>query len=296
MAETLRDDMDESNTGTEHIWRAGRFRWDLREKALVMGILNVTPDSFSDGGKFADLDMALAHAHQLVLDGADIIDIGGESTRPGSLPVTKEEELFRTIPVIERVRRETDAAISIDTSKPEVARAALQAGADIINDVTGFRSLKMRSLCQSSTCGMVAMHMKGTPATMQESPNYSDVVSEVGGYFDQLSAELIKSGIHPERIVLDPGIGFGKTLDHNIALLKNLSSLAKKRRPLLMGISKKSLIALLLGEDGLEDRHYPTLALTTLTRLHGALIHRVHAVPDNCSALRMVEAVNHSTN
>ncbi|MDA7519301.1 dihydropteroate synthase [bacterium] len=283
--------MRESNNGRAAVWQAGRFTWNLSERALVMGILNVTPDSFSDGGSYRSMDAALKHAHSMVAQGADILDIGGESTRPGSLSVSVEDELSRTIPVIQRICSQIDVAISIDTSKPEVAKAALNAGAAIINDVTGFQNPEMRSLCAQTSCGMVAMHMQGTPETMQDSPDYRDVVVEVGSYFTSLSEDLVAQGIHPERVVYDPGIGFGKSLAHNLTLLRGLSSLRLLGRPLLMGISRKSLIASLLEKPGIENREFPTVALTAFTRMNGAVIHRVHTVDQNVAALEMVAAL-----
>ncbi len=291
MTETLVERMNESNTGRASIWRAGRFTWDLSEKALVMGILNVTPDSFSDGGSYDTVDKAVGHAHEMIVEGADILDIGGESTRPGSRSVTIEEELSRTIPVIERIRGETQSAISIDTSKPEVARAALKAGADIINDVTCFRDPEMKSLCADSNCGMVAMHMQGSPQTMQSSPSYENVVAEVTASFSKLLTELRERGVHVERVVLDPGIGFGKLLDHNLALLKELPLLLQLHRPILIGVSRKSFIGSLLGCEPVVEREVSTLALSAFTRIQGGMIHRVHSSAANREALRMTEAV-----
>ena len=283
--------MRESNTGRSVVWKAGRFTWDLSEKGLIMGILNVTPDSFSDGGSFHKEAAAIRHAHVMAGAGADILDIGGESTRPGSLPISVDEELSRTISIIERLRAEVEIAISIDTSKVEVASAAIEAGADIINDVTGFRDPKMRALCVDSSCGLVAMHMQGTPQIMQDSPVYQDVLSEVGNYFTELSNELVSLGVDPDRIVFDPGIGFGKSLEHNLSLLGGLRELQRLGRPLLMGVSRKSLIASLLNQPDLQAREYPTVALTAFTRIHGAMIHRVHSVGPNVEALRMIESL-----
>ncbi len=265
---------------------------DLSRHGLIMGIINVTPDSFSDGGRFTDIGRAVEHALRLVAEGADILDIGGESTRPGAEPVAEAEELRRVLPVIRAVRGQTRALISIDTMKASVARAALDAGADILNDVTGLRGdpLMLR-LAASCDAGLVVMHMTGTPLTMQACPSYADVVTEVRGYFNARLAILEKAGIDPRRVVLDPGFGFGKTLEHNLALLRALPRLAPSGRPLLAGISRKSMISGLLGNPNLSDRDWPTVALTSCCRELGARILRVHEVRANAEALRMTEAV-----
>lgn len=265
---------------------------DLSQHGRIMGIVNVTPDSFSDGGRFADSGRAVEHALRLVAEGADILDIGGESTRPGAEPVAEAEELRRVLPVIRAVRGQTRALISIDTMKASVARAALDAGADILNDVTGLRGdpLMLR-LAASCDAGLVVMHMTGTPLTMQAGPSYADVVAEVRGYFESRLAILEKAGIDPRRVVLDPGFGFGKTLEHNLALLRALTDLAPAGRPLLAGVSRKSMISGLLGNPNLSDRDWPTVALTSCCRELGARILRVHEVRANAEALRMTEAV-----
>lgn len=256
-----------------------------------MGILNVTPDSFSDGGRFFDANSAIDHAKRMISEGAHILDIGGESTRPGAASVTVEDEIARVIPVIEVLRQQSEVAISIDTSKPEVARAALTAGADIINDVTGFRDAAMLELCQNSACGMVAMHMQGTPQTMQQSPEYDDVTKEVRLFFEDKYREVAALSIEPCRVVFDPGIGFGKTIAHNLALLKGLAELSVQGRPLLMGLSRKSFIEALTGEKGLDARAWPTVALSAYARRSGAVIHRVHDVLGTIQALQMIEAI-----
>jgi dihydropteroate synthase len=284
------------NSGTRlpagpQVWQAGPFRWELEQQALVMGILNVTPDSFSDGGKHLEIEDTIAGALGMIRDGAGILDIGGESTRPGAAPVSAEEEERRVVPVIRRLARSTDIALSIDTSKPSVAAAALAAGAHIVNDVTGLRDPAMVGLCAASDCGVVVMHMQGTPQTMQEKPCYDDVVDEVRDFFDKRHAQLTTSGISSERIAFDPGIGFGKTLEHNLALIAGIESLVVHGRPVLMGLSRKSFIGRLLGREELSCRERPTQALTGLARRHGAMIHRVHKVRECCEALRMVEAV-----
>jgi len=274
-----------------HRWRFGNHDLDLTHRGLIMGIVNVTPDSFSDGGRFNDPGRAVEHAFTLLAEGADILDIGGESTRPGAEPVSETEELHRVLPVIRAVRSQTKALISIDTMKAAVARAALDAGADIINDVTGLRGdAAMPRVAAESKAGLVVMHMTGTPQTMQNQPKYDDVVAEVSAYFHNRLRVLEGEGIDPERIVLDPGFGFGKTLEHNLTLMRELPQLAT-RRPLLVGISRKSTIARVMHSDAMEDRFWPTIALSAYAREHGARIVRVHDVKPNCDALRMMEAI-----
>ena len=256
-----------------------------------MGIVNVTPDSFSDGGRFNDPGRAVEHAFMLLAEGADILDIGGESTRPGAEPVDEAEELRRVLPVIRAVRSQTKALISIDTMKATVARAALEAGADIINDVTGLRGdAAMPRVAAESKAGLVVMHMTGTPQTMQAHPQYDDVVAAVSDYFENRLRVLENEGIDPERIVLDPGFGFGKTLEHNLTLMRELPQLST-RRPLLVGVSRKSMIARVIHSDAMEDRFWPTIALSAYAREHGARIVRVHDVKPNREALRMMEAI-----
>ena len=272
-------------------WRFGNHDLDLTHRGLIMGIVNVTPDSFSDGGRFNDHGRAVEHAFTLVAEGADILDIGGESTRPGAEPVEEAEELRRVLPVIRAVRSQTNALISIDTMKASVARAALDAGADIINDVTGLRGdAAMLRAAAESNAGLVVMHMTGTPQTMQANPHYDDVVTEVRGYFKNRLRLLENEGIALDRVVLDPGFGFGKTLEHNLALMRDLPQLATLR-PLLIGVSRKSMIAKVLHSDAMDDRYWPTIALTANAREHGARIVRVHDVKPNREALRMMEAI-----
>ena len=273
-------------------WRIGSRTLDLTHRGLVMGIVNVTPDSFSDGGRFADPGRAVEHALAMVADGADILDIGGESTRPGAEPVGEAEELRRVLPVIRALRSQSQVLISIDTMKASVARAALDAGADIINDVTGLRGdAAMVRLAAERDCGLVAMHMIGDPQTMQTAPHYDDVVAEVRSYLNERLRRLTASGIAPERIALDPGFGFGKTLEHNLSLLRHLPQLAIGDRPLLIGVSRKSMIGKVLHSTDMADRHWPTIALTAYAREHGARILRVHDVKPNAHALRMIEAI-----
>ena len=265
---------------------------DLTRCAQVMGILNVTPDSFSDGGSHADTTAALRHARQMIAEGAAIIDIGGESTRPGAHAVDATEEIARVIPVVAALRAEWDGWISIDTSKAAVASAALAAGADIVNDVSGLLAdPDMTGLCAESACGVVVMHRQGEPQTMQDAPRYADVVTEVRAFFAGRLDELVQAGINPEALCFDPGIGFGKSLEHNLALLRALEQLSPPGRPLLLGVSRKSFIARILGSDDLTRRDAATAALSAQARTQGVMLHRVHAVRPNVDALRMIEAL-----
>jgi dihydropteroate synthase len=274
------------------IWRTQHGELDLSRRARVMGILNVTPDSFSDGGVHSESDAALRHARAMIAEGAEIIDIGGESTRPGADPVPEALEIARTVPVVAALRAEWDGLISIDTSKAAVAQAALEAGADIVNDVSGLLAdPEMVALCAASGCGVVVMHMQGRPQTMQVAPHYQDVVAEVRAFFEERLATLVAAGVDAAAICFDPGIGFGKNLDHNLALLAGLEQLQVAGRPLLLGVSRKSFIGKILGENGLEAREWPTVAITANAREKGVMLHRVHAVRPNLEALRMTEAI-----
>ena len=274
------------------IWKSRQRRLELDQEAQIMGILNVTPDSFSDGGRFAAVESALEQARRMIAEGAAIIDIGGESTRPGAAPVKADEEIQRTVPVIEGLRAEWDGWISIDTTKPEVAKAALEAGADIVNDVSGLRDPDMVTVCADAGCAVCVMHMQGTPQTMQQAPSYEDVVAEVRAFFEERLKTLTAAGIDTECLCFDPGIGFGKTLEHNLALLRALDTLSPQNTPLLLGLSRKSFIGKLLGDDAMELRDWPTVALTAKAREQDVMLHRVHDVQPNLQALRMVEAIN----
>jgi dihydropteroate synthase len=274
------------------IWKIRDREIDLSRRALVMGIINTTPDSFSDGGSFMDPQAALAHGLAMVADGAEILDIGGESTRPGAQGVSADEEIQRVLPVIQALRQECQVLISIDTSKAAVARAALDAGADIINDITGLRGdADMPALAASSKAGVVIMHMQGEPRTMQVAPTYEDVVSEVGEFFRHSLAGAVASGIDPMCIALDPGIGFGKSPEHNRRLLAELSAFLSLGRPLLVGVSRKSFLGWLVGSVAMDDRFWPSVALTSICRERGAKILRVHDVKLHKEALRMTEAI-----
>lgn len=265
---------------------------DLTRHARVMGILNVTPDSFSDGGAHFAVESAISHALQMVEEGAALIDIGGESTRPGAETIPETEEIARTVPVISALRDQWDGVISIDTSKAAVAQAALAAGADVVNDVSGLRAdPAMAAVCAASGCGVVVMHMQGTPRTMQSAPAYTDVVAEVREFFRERMAVLTTAGIAAEALCFDPGIGFGKALEHNLALLRALDEISVAARPLLLGVSRKSFIAKVLETSDPDAREWPTVAITAAAREKGVMLHRVHSVRKNVEALRMMEAI-----
>ena len=257
-----------------------------------MGVLNVTPDSFSDGGNFFELEKAIEHGLRMAAEGADIIDIGGESTRPGAEPIAADEELRRVIPVIEQLQAKIDLPISIDTSKSSVARAAIRAGASIVNDVTGGRGDEgTLPLVAETNSALIIMHMQGTPKTMQNQPRYSDVVSEIADFFLQQYARSIGYNIDPMAIAFDPGIGFGKTLEHNLQVLAQLEQLRTQDRPLVVGVSRKSFLSKVVDSRDLEDRLAPAVALTSLLRARGADVLRVHDVKENAGALRITEAI-----
>lgn len=273
-------------------WKTRRTGLDLTRQAIVMGILNVTPDSFSDGGQFSTLELACHHAHAMIAEGAAIIDVGGESTRPGATPVAAIDEIKRVIPVIERLRTESDVLISIDTSKAAVARAALEAGADIVNDVTALTGdADMAGVVAASRAGLVLMHMQGSPQTMQKTPRYSDVVTEVGKFLRHRMEAALRLGIDPMCIALDPGIGFGKSHDHNRALLREAGSFAVDGRPVMLGVSRKSFLAWAADAPEVGDRLWPSVAISALTRELGVRIFRVHDVRPHVEAVRMTEAI-----
>src|SRR6266508_359112 len=278
------------------LWKIGDRIFDLSRQGLIVGILNVTPDSFSDGGKFFTAEKAVEHGLRMAAEGAQIIDVGGESTRPGAGPVAAEEELSRVIPVIEALRARMDIVISIDTSKTQVARAAIQAGASIVNDVTGGRGDKgMMPLIAETKSAFVILHMQGNPQTMQLEPRYDDVVSEVADFFRQQYARALECGIDSMAIAFDPGIGFGKTLEHNLELLAQLDRLRVHDRPLVVGVSRKSFLAKLIGASEINDRRAPAVALTSLLRTRGADVFRIHDVKENVHALRVTEAILQKT-
>lgn len=262
-----------------------------REWPLVMGIVNVTPDSFSDGGQFAGSDAAIDHALKLARDGADILDIGGESTRPGANPVDEAEELRRILPVIRGVRRHTDAAISIDTMKPDVARAAMEAGATIWNDVNALQAPGALKAAADLGCGVVLMHMQGEPQTMQQNPHYDDVVSEVSACLSARAEAAMAAGVRRENIWLDPGIGFGKTLQHNLQLLRSISAVSNDF-PMLIGASRKRLIAELDEGAEAENRLGGSLAIALYAAQQKVACIRVHDVRETVQALKVQAAIN----
>ena len=274
------------------IWKTPRHTFDLTHRGLIMGVLNVTPDSFSDGGQFLESSAAVERAREMEAEGAHIIDVGGESTRPGAMAISAEEELRRVLPVIRAVRAEVGCAISVDTMKAEVARAAMEGGADIINDVSGLQAdPEMAKTAAGTGAGLVLMHMQGTPQTMQQQPVYSDVVAEIGASLRHSIELALTAGVALENIALDPGIGFGKTLEHNLTILRNPAAFALKGRPVLLGVSRKSFIPRILGPMDPAARRWPTVALTSMARERGARIFRVHDVKENAQALRMTEAI-----
>jgi dihydropteroate synthase len=273
------------------IFRARRFEFVFPRPALVMGVVNVTPDSFSDGGKYFDTNAAVARALELVAQGAEILDIGGESTRPGAGPVNEAEELRRVIPVIEKLAAKVKIPLSIDTMKPSVAHAALQAGASIVNDVAANRDDDaMRRVVAECQAGYVCMHAQGTPQTMQENPVYADAVREVGDFFRERLKKLNACGVPADQVVLDVGIGFGKTVEYNLQLLANLHRFTTMTRPLLIGVSRKSFIGKLFGAN-LDERLPASLACACLAIQSGAQIVRAHDVAETVQAVRMTETV-----
>lgn len=264
-------------------------------RPVVMGVLNVTPDSFSDGGRFLAAEAAVAHGLRLVEEGAAIIDIGGESTRPGAAPVPADEEIRRVLPVVERLRRATGTPaagtiISVDTSKPEVIREAVAAGAGLINDVRALTEPGALDAAVASGCAVCLMHMKGDPRTMQQAPSYVDVVNEVKAFLDERVHACRAAGVPSDRIVIDPGFGFGKTLEHNLELLRRLRELTAGELPLLVGLSRKSMLGTLTGRTA-GERVHGSVALAVIAAMNGARIIRAHDVAATVDALKIVGAV-----
>jgi len=269
--------------------QCGRFGFDLARRPLVMGILNVTPDSFSDGGRHHALEFAVEGAEQMIRDGVDIIDIGGESTRPGSPSVPVEEELRRVMPVIYALR-EMGVPLSIDTCKPEVMREAIIAGADMINDINGFQAPGALEAVRDSDCGLCVMHMQGTPQDMQAQPDYADVVAEVTAFLRARVDALLAAGVARERITIDPGFGFGKTVEHNVALLRSISDMQRELGlPVLAGLSRKSMIGAITGRP-LGERLAGSLGGALAAVAQGARIVRVHDVAETVDALKVWQA------
>jgi dihydropteroate synthase len=294
----LSSDMKSENTAPKkpipdelRTWRVGSTNQLLGAFPWIMGIVNATPDSFSDGGRFLDEEAAVDHALALVADGADILDVGGESTRPGSQPVELEEELRRVLPVVRRLAKETNALISIDTTKAEVARQAIEAGADIVNDISGLRfDEQMAAVCRESGAAVICMHMQGTPQTMQENPTYNDAVTDIATFFGERLESLERAGIERERIVLDPGVGFGKTAAHNLEILSAIEQFRALGRPVLIGHSRKRFLSKVLNRD-VDERTSGTIGVAiALATQHTDIIrvHDVRAVRDAVTAWQAV--------
>jgi dihydropteroate synthase len=276
-------------TITNTKWQCGSRVLDLAEP-VVMGVLNVTPDSFSDGGRFVAHASALEHARSMIAEGAAIIDIGGESTRPGASPADAAEELQRVIPIIEALRRESPVFISVDTSKPEVMRAAVAAGADIINDVRALAESGALEAAAASNAGLCLMHMLGEPRTMQDAPHYDNVVEDVSSFLAARMRACRDAGVDTARLTIDPGFGFGKTTAHNLVLLKNLAALEALGAPIVVGLSRKSMLAKITGR-AVESRIFGSVALAAIAVLNGARIVRAHDVAATWDAVRVASAV-----
>jgi dihydropteroate synthase len=271
------------------VYRFGNLRCDFTHRTYLMGILNVTPDSFSDGGRFFDIEKAVAHARQLERDGADFLDVGGESSRPGAQPVTADEEIRRVIPVVKRLAKDLSIPISIDTTKSIVAREALRSGAVIVNDISALRfDAAMPKVIADHSATAVLMHMKGEPRSMQQNPRYDDVVGEVSSFLQQQAIVAERAGI--TQIILDPGIGFGKDLSHNIALIRHLRAFLELGYPVMVGPSRKSFIGALLDLP-VEDRIEGTAAAVTASVLGGASIVRVHDVKEMKRVVRVADSI-----
>jgi dihydropteroate synthase len=272
------------------IWRCRERSFDLEARTLVMGVVNVTPDSFSDGGRYLDPDAAVAHARSLIAAGASLIDLGAESTRPGADAVPPAEQLARLLPVITRLASETEACLSVDTASAEVAERALAAGAHVVNDVTALADPAMARVVAAAEAGLVLMHMRGTPRTMQQDPRYDDAAREVAAWLGARLGHARREGIHPERIALDPGIGFGKSARHNFELIARLSEIAALGRPVVIGVSRKSFLGSALGLP-VDQRLEGGLAATAVAVFLGARIVRTHDVAATGRAVRIAEAL-----
>jgi dihydropteroate synthase len=256
----------------------------------IMGVLNVTPDSFSDGGKYINPELALSRASDMCVQGATIIDVGGESTRPGAMPVSLQEEMDRVCPVVERIARSVDVVISVDTSRPEVMTESIRLGAGLINDVRAFTLPGALEAILQADVALCVMHMKGTPLTMQQQPDYQSVSQEVAGFLEKRAAEMEYAGVQSDRIIIDPGFGFGKTLEHNLQLLASIDQFCALGYPVLIGLSRKSMFATLLNRE-VDERLYGSIAAATIGASLGAQIIRVHDVQETADALKVVDAV-----
>jgi len=280
---------DYTQNGKKPVWKIGGRNLDFNQSPIIMGILNVTPDSFSNGGRFYDPARAVEHALTMIEQGATIIDVGGESTRPGADPVSREEELERILPVIRGIRRASDTFISVDTYKSAVAEAALQAGADIVNDISSCTfDPEMIDLLRGKKCPVIIMHIKGTPKHMQQNPVYDDVIAEIYRFFESRISDLQQKGIN--EIIIDPGIGFGKRLEDNLRILRDLEDFKFLDKPLLIGTSRKSFIGRITGKDE-DQRLSGTLASNLVSVINGADILRVHDVAEMDEALKIYRAI-----
>ena len=276
-------------------FQCGRYGFDLNQRALVMGILNVTPDSFSDGGRYQSLEFAVERAERMIRDGVDIIDIGGESTRPGSPAVSLQDELARVMPAIYALC-ELGVPVSIDTYKPEVMREAIIAGADLINDINGFRAPGAIEAVKDADCGLCVMHMQGTPQNMQANPHYEDVVAEVIAFLRERVEALLAAGVARERVTIDPGFGFGKTVEHNVVLFRSMKRLREELGlPVLAGVSRKTMIGALTGGKGVEERLAGSVGAALAAVAQGARIVRVHDVAETVDALKVWQALTTNT-
>jgi dihydropteroate synthase len=275
-------------------WRVGGVELDCGERTLIMGVLNVTPDSFSDGGQFFGERAAVDRGMAMVDEGADVVDVGGESTRPGSDPVRVEEEIGRVVPVVERLSSHVPVPVSIDTRRAEVARRSLDVGASIVNDVTAGRDPEMFDVVGRADAGLVLMHMLGEPRTMQEEPEYADVVAEVGEFLRERIEAAGLAGIQTDRIAIDPGIGFGKDLGHNLALLHHVDEFVRLGRPVVVGPSRKRFIGTVLGGAAEDERLEGTIGAAAWLAARGAHVVRVHDVQEVGRALRVVDAIAHA--
>jgi len=257
---------------------------------VVMGVLNVTPDSFSDGGRFLSRAAAIEQGLRLAAEGAALIDVGGESTRPGAAPVSVAEELARVVPVVRALSERTTAVISVDTSKPQVMQAAAAAGAGLINDVRALREPGALAAARASGCAVCLMHMQGEPGTMQQAPSYRDVLAEVQAFLGERVDACLAAGLQPDQLLIDPGFGFGKTFEHNLTLLRGLAELARADVPLAVGLSRKALLGKLTGRAA-HERLYGSVALAVIAALHGARLIRAHDVAATVDALKVVAAL-----
>jgi dihydropteroate synthase len=282
--------------GVERLeWKSGRHTLALGDRTLIMGVLNVTPDSFSDGGRFFDPDLAVARGHRMVEEGADLVDVGGESTRPGTQPVSVTDELGRVLPVIGGLNSDHDVPISVDTRKMEVAAAAVEAGASIVNDISAGATPGMFDVVRDSGAGMVLMHMRGEPSTMQDLTDYEDVVGEVRDHLRARMRAAVDGGIDPNRLALDPGLGFAKTFEQNLVLMRHADAFLELGRPLVVGPSRKSFIGKLLGDVPVDERLEGTAGAVAWLVALGVHVLRVHDVGEMVRVIRVVEGIRSAT-